>query len=123
MAGVTIHTDMYFLKKDNLHTIEKPYAFRYPIEDDDSIPQTNMKMGQRSLTVTDMRGTEDKFKIDTDGFEILRHESALDYEGFYDTERVTIYLRELEVLLKRHLKATYVEVFRHGVSYLHHICS
>ncbi len=117
----TVHAAMYFLTKDDLFVTEKPYAFRFPFESE-HIPQTNMQMKrEESIQINDMRGKELSFSIEKTGFEILSHASKLPYEDFYNPEKVSVYLRELESVLQNHLKASHVEVFRHGVSVV--LCS
>jgi hypothetical protein len=76
-----------------------------------------MTMKKRDhIEISDIRGREKSFSLDRHGFEVLLHESKLAYEDFYHPEKVSVYLRELEFLLKSHLNASHVEVFRHGVS-------
>ena len=113
-------TSMYFLTRNDLFVTEKPYAFRFALEDHDKpadIPQTNMKMERKdNIIIKDIRGEEKQFTLEKNGFEVLSHTSRIGYEDFYNPERVKIYLNELEGLLEDRLKASHVRIFRHGVS-------
>jgi hypothetical protein len=112
----SVQASLYFLKKDPLHLTEKPYAFRYQIEDD-SIRQSNMEMERKdSIAISDIRRREKPFSIESNGIAVFQLKSQMSYEDFYNPDKVSIYLRELELLLKAQLKATHVEVFRYGVS-------
>lgn len=110
-----VQADIHFLKPDARHQEEKPYAFRYEL-DIEEVPQSNMEMEKvEGIWITDIRGRESEYSLNTNGFTVLKHQSALDYGDYYDPNRVSIYLRELEDLLKVRLNASKVEVFRHGV--------
>jgi hypothetical protein len=112
----SVQAALYFLVRDDLFLAEKPYAFRFPI-DGKPLSQTNMKMERKELIrINDIRGNEKLFSFDKNGFEVLSHKSELRYEDFYRPEKISTYLRELESVLKDRLKASHVEVFRHGVS-------
>ena len=68
------------------------------------------------ITISDIRGFEHEYTLDINGFAILEFNSQLYYDGFHDSEKVKIYFNELEDLLRSHLGAFEVKVFRHGVS-------
>lgn len=63
----------------------------------------------------EIRGQEDQFQLERNGFTI-QHGSPV--QRFSRVEEVTKYLRLTERLLKAHLRASRVEVFRHGVQFL-----
>lgn len=110
-----VEASVHFLKKDPLHDEEKPYAFRYEIDGED-VPQSNMEMEKKeTIQITDLRGIEHEFSLERNGFTIMNLEGGLQYEDFYDEEKVQTYFRELENLLSEHLGASKVEIFRHGV--------
>jgi hypothetical protein len=119
-ANSVVETEIYFLKRDSKFEAEKPYAFRYAV---DNVPQTNMVMEPEPVLITDIRGSEDRFSVDIHGFAVLKFESGLSYDDFYDESKVSQYFRGLENLLKLHLDANRVEVFRHGVSNLPISCN
>ena len=110
-----VRANIHFLKTDARYQKEKPYAFRYEPDTKD-IPQSNMELEKvEGILIRDIRGLEPEYSLDLHGFTVLRQESALEHRDYYNPDRVWIYLRELEDLLKTHLNASKVEVFRHGV--------
>ena len=113
-----VNASLYFLRTDPIHRAEKPYAFRYEIGTDE-VPQSNMEMERRdNIQIADLRGIEKHFTLETHGFTILRLESQLKYEDFYNQKKIGTYFCELEDLLATQLKASTVKVFRHGVIHL-----
>ena len=45
----------YFLKPNEKFNVEKPYAFKFPVPDND-VQQTNMEFEKVSISATDLRG-------------------------------------------------------------------
>jgi hypothetical protein len=114
-----IISSIHFLKRSPVFLEEKPYAFRFDREDD-SIPQTNMTMEEvEGIAIANMRGAEDAFTLEKNGFEVMELQSKLAYEDFDDKTKIPVYLRELEELLQRRLGANQVLVFRHGLRKRH----
>ena len=65
---------------------------------------------EHEVTVADLREFVGDFSIDREGFELLRHETAV--EDLYDDEAVdTTYRAEIEALLKQRFGASRVVVF------------
>lgn len=115
-GGVSeVQTSIHFLKKTTLYETEKPYAFRYH-DDNIDVPQSNMRMeNHHKITVTNLRSYGSPLSFEQNGFAVLNLQSQLNPEDFYDTQRLPVYFRELEDLLKSWLGADHVKVFRHGV--------
>lgn len=112
-----VDASLYFMRKDDLHQREKPYAFRNYIEE--GIPQSNFELTKHdSIVVEDLRGRLDAFNFEDNGFAVLKlsRETMIPYEDYYHPTKVSAYFRQLETLLQHHLGASSVEVFRHGVS-------
>ncbi|KAL9078239.1 MAG: hypothetical protein Q9157_002857 [Trypethelium eluteriae] len=114
-----MQASVYFLKKDDLHRIEKPYSFKFPPAD--GFPQSNMEYEMIEIPVIDMRGSENQFNLDKNGFAIFKIGCSLSYEGYDDLKQLTEYFRKLEAALKDHLGASKVEVFRHAPNTVVHI--
>lgn len=53
------------------------------------------------VVVKDLRGKEDQFSMDVNGFRFLKHKSALGYEDFHDRAKHSTYTKEIEELLKK----------------------
>lgn len=64
-------------------------------------PQSyNREPLSQKLPVYDIRGSEDKYTLDTTGFQIVKHESA--EKDFLDDEQIKrVYYAEIEDLLKK----------------------
>ncbi|KZL84500.1 methyltransferase-like protein [Colletotrichum incanum] len=72
------------------------------------------KMTPRTMTVTDITGDEDKFALDTHGFQYIRHTSV--ENDFVDEERVkAVYYPEMEKVYKDITGASRVVIFNHQI--------
>lgn len=73
-------------------------------------PKVHFQVEQREVTVHDMRPRAGALSLDREGFELIRHATAV--EDLYDDEAVdTVYRREIEMLLADALGAERVVVF------------
>ncbi|MCJ1226945.1 hypothetical protein MMC12_003600 [Toensbergia leucococca] len=115
----TVQTPLYFLKPNKLFNIEKPYAFKFPVEGGRVRP-SNMETGVvEDITITDIRGYEKSFNMETNGFAVLSLNTGLEYEDFHQEEGIFSYLRKIELLLKDYTGASRVDVFWHCVRKRH----
>ena len=114
-----IETTIHFLRKDSIHEHEKPYAFRFDPGDD--VPQSNFTLEAHSgITVRDLRSIRDEFTISKNGFAILNLPHNVPYDDYHDADLIKkSYFNQLETLLKSHLNASHVEIFRHGLRKRH----
>jgi hypothetical protein len=114
-APTSIETEFWFLERSERHDEEKPYKLRYdPGPDTSRTNCTNVRV--EGITVSNIRGHEHNFTMETDGFAIAHLESKLMPEEFDDEEKVKeIYYAELRELLAKKLGAKRVEVLEHGV--------
>lgn len=118
MARSDVTASIYFVQRNCLFAAEKPYEFCYTA--DVSIPQSNITREKHdNIPVYDIRGQEETFNLEHNGFEILKLDQQIPYNDYFDPIKVTRYLRALERLLKNHLGASRVEVFRHGLRKRH----
>ena len=118
MARSEVRASVYFMQRNVLFTEEKPYEFCYTAEV--SIPQSNISREKHvNIPVHDIRGQEATFNLERNGFAILKLEQQIPYDDYFNPTKVTRYLRALETLLKDHLGASHVEVFRHGLRKRH----
>ncbi|KAL9095196.1 MAG: hypothetical protein Q9165_002452 [Trypethelium subeluteriae] len=67
------------------------------------------------VPVTDMRGSEKFFNLEEHGFAIFKVDVGLGYDDYHNPEQLPKYFSKLEAVLKDHLGASRVEVFRHGI--------
>ena len=118
MANDHIESTVYFMEREGTHEEEKPYTFCYPA--DVAIAQTNINKERHDhIVIHDIRGHEASFNIEQNGFTVLKLPEPIPYETYYDPIRVKIYLHALEKLLKDHLGASHVEIFRQGLRKRH----
>lgn len=110
----TVEGHVYFLQHDEKFKVEKPYTFKYAGLCR-SGPNTNAQFEHRVIALTDMRGNEESFSIEVNGFSILKIENDLTYEDYHDAAGQAQYFRQLEDLIKDRLHARRVKVFRHGL--------
>ena len=101
-----------YLKYDPVFEKEKPYFIRFPVDDYAGAKQTNLEFDFYDVTVEDIRGREDQFKLDVHGFELVKFNSSLKHEEFNDfRDNNNIYIREVEEHFKKTLGFDFVEVY------------
>ncbi|KAH3409722.1 hypothetical protein KXV81_006633 [Aspergillus fumigatus] len=116
--GSTVQASMFFLTPDELHKQQRPYTFKFPPYN--GCPQSNMTHEKiNGITVENMRGREDQFQLERNGFTILKVNTGLEYDDFFKQKGVTQYLRLMEGVLKARLGASRVDVFRYGIRKRH----
>ncbi|EAL85031.1 putative CmcJ-like methyltransferase [Aspergillus fumigatus Af293] len=102
--GSTVQASMFFLTPDELHKQQRPYTFKFPPYN--GCPQSNMTHEKiNGITVENMRGREDQFQLERNGFTILKVNTGLEYDDFFKQKGVTQYLRLMEGVLKARLGA------------------
>ena len=103
-----------YLKPSKRLEEEKPFQVFHPISTEDSDPRkSNIEWEDGpEETVTDIRGRQDAFSIDKEGFKITPHHTAV--QDFSNDEEIkTKYLPELQTLLKREIEDADRIVFFH----------
>ncbi|KAI9645370.1 hypothetical protein NHQ30_006107 [Ciborinia camelliae] len=81
-----------FFKQNPGHEKEKPYACRVPVSSESRL-QSNFEGNWSQIMLTDVRGHEDLFTLDVDGFEWLQHISKINVlESSFD---VHLYMQEM----------------------------
>ncbi|EAW19865.1 putative CmcJ-like methyltransferase [Aspergillus fischeri NRRL 181] len=101
----TVQASLFFLTPDELHKQQRPYTFKFPPYN--GCPQSNMTHEKiNGITVENMRGREDQFQLERNGFTILKVNTGLEYDDFFKQKEVTQYLHLMEGVLKAHLGAS-----------------
>jgi len=68
----------------------------------------------RTVTIHDIRGSEDKYTLDTTGFQVVKHKSA--EKDFIDEDEIkSLYYPEVESILKEATGANRVLIFDHTI--------
>jgi hypothetical protein len=113
VASRDVEASLYFLARDKLFEIEKPYSLRFPPDGD--LPQSNIKREKFRVVMNDMRKGEPP-TLEQNGFQIMDMESAMRYPDFDDEERIkSLYLPEVESALLKELGARHVHVMDFAV--------
>ena len=108
-------TTINFIRNDTFYEEEKPYLLTYEAPGD--FPSTNVKVDLHDVKVEDIRGHEDEFTIEENGFAIMKIDTTLSYNDFDDDNLVKrVYLKEVGEALKEFLGASRVQIFEHIVS-------
>lgn len=109
-----------FLERHDLYKEEKPYVLTF--KPPDGFPSTNVKLDlHEDVEVYDIRGRENEFSIDQNGFALMKLNSQLSYKDFGEDEIVSkIYLKEVADALIKRLGASQVQIFEHVVSSLYY---
>lgn len=91
-----------YLKWQKLYETEKPYQVFLNLKP--GIPSTNLVFeNDEYQEIIDVRGQQDRFDLDKNGFEYITHESkvkAFDNQG----EIESVYLPETEEIIRKHVK-------------------
>jgi hypothetical protein len=91
---------------------EKPVTYQYTPPP--GVPQTTRQNDRRTMAIYDGRALAAELSLDTQGFKLLRHRSAV--TDFYDDRQVReIYYPEMERLVKESTGAARTLVFDHIV--------
>ncbi|KAK0615125.1 putative CmcJ-like methyltransferase, partial [Bombardia bombarda] len=114
----SIESGFYFLERnDTLYSTERPYTFKFPPSN--GFPMSNLKHDKvNGIRIDNVRGREDEFQIEKQGFTVLKIDNELQYKDSINESdpEVMAYLKKMEGVLKEHLKASRVQVF-HGTVY------
>ena len=106
---------MNFLTRDNLYEHEKPYQLRYDVAD--GISKTNLRhVKQESLKIHNMRGREEQFSFEKNGFTVLKLDEEISYNDFDNPAGIRRYLDVVAKQLRLKLNADTVQVYQYLVS-------
>ena len=114
--AVDVVTELVFLRRESKHNTEKPYKLQY--DPGEGLPRSNcINEATTDITIQDIRGRENQFTLEREGFAYRRMKSSLAPEEFYHEERVKkVYYQELQQFLMKNLGAKRVEILEHGVN-------
>ncbi|KAH6973824.1 hypothetical protein BKA56DRAFT_592590 [Ilyonectria sp. MPI-CAGE-AT-0026] len=110
----TIHRGFFYLTRLDLYQEQKPYVVNFPVTDAD-FKRTNLSHKlHEDIPLCDVRGHEDRFCLDTHGFQMLKHSSKMPNEDFENDAIIrSTYYPEIETLIKNALGASKVFIFEH----------
>ncbi|KAK0727160.1 hypothetical protein B0T26DRAFT_119283 [Lasiosphaeria miniovina] len=110
-AGASgIHTSIRFLKNDDLYDAIKTYNLEFR---SDEIPISNAVPEKiDNLLVKNIRGHEQDFTFDLNGFAVLDMQTSLAYDEFRDSSKIEhVYCQEVAACLLKYTEAAAVQVF------------
>jgi hypothetical protein len=100
------------------YVTEKPSLYEYSVSSAKDPRQTDVVHETREVLIRDIRGVENSFSLERDGFEVLKHRTRLSQVEFASRTAVTdIYINETEALLKEHFRALRVLIIGCVVSH------
>ncbi|KAL8805665.1 MAG: hypothetical protein Q9182_001809 [Xanthomendoza sp. 2 TL-2023] len=109
-----VETSMHFLRRDELYKSEKPYQLKYAAAE--GIPITNFRLEkQEPIKINSLRGCEQYFSFDKNGFTVMKLDDDLPYDDFSNAAGVRRYLEVVAASLQKLLGADKVQVFQYVV--------
>lgn len=113
-----VETGLHYLQRLPLYEKEKPYYINWPVFDTPEVEQTNLSHERfDGIQIHDIRGEEEKFKMDVQGFQLVKHKTSLSNDDFEDDTAVREkYYPEMAELAQETLGASLVYIFEHTVS-------
>lgn len=116
-ARADVRAQLVYLEANDLFQTEKPYNLQFK-PDDETFRRTNcVRVAQPGVLVRDLRGHEDKFRFEKQGFEIMKLESKMQYTDFDSAETIErIYYPEMKALLWSRFMPRRIEILEHVVS-------
>jgi len=102
MAFGDVQVDLFYLKRLDLYKHEKPFEIYMDIPVDSPDQRTkNTEFEPGEQTIHDIRGREEEYEIDVNGFMIRKLTASLDAQNGYQKAQVeSQYLPEVERFLR-----------------------
>lgn len=106
----------FFDADHEIYRTEKPYVCLVPLTHaPPDFSQTNIKMVRHNIMVKNIRGFEDDFKLDVQGFQLVQHDPKFD--NWHDGPNVVAEQYPYVIdILKRRLGADKVFIYDHSAS-------
>jgi len=110
-----VQAKIYFLEHLKLYETEKPYSLEF---DGGILPSSNLISHKiEDLLIRDLRGIENKFNFEENGFAILDIPSEMEYHDFDNLTKIDdVYCPELAAAVMKYMGATAVQFFDAQVS-------
>ncbi|KAK1749797.1 hypothetical protein QBC47DRAFT_395344 [Echria macrotheca] len=105
-----IKASIRFLRNDNLYDTVKTYNLEFR---SDEIPNSNAVPDRiDNVLVKNIRGHEQEFTFDQNGFAVLEMQTSLSYDDFADNSKIQhVYCQEVAACLLKYTGAATVQVF------------
>ncbi|KAL8639104.1 MAG: hypothetical protein Q9228_003819 [Teloschistes exilis] len=110
-----VETSIHFLTRDRTYEHEKPYQLKYTAAE--GIPTTNIRLEKQApIRISSMRGQEQQFPFEKNGFTVLKMNKEIPYVEFNDPAGVKRYLTLVAKQLRTRLGADKVQLYQYVVS-------
>ena len=102
MSCGTVTAKLQYLKRLPLYQKEKPFQLFVPVDEDAADPRsTNIEFETKEQTFVDIRDRLSEYSLDSHGFQVGVHPTALDLASFGNRDMVeSQYFAEVEEILK-----------------------
>lgn len=112
-SDTTVHSSLFFLKRDPLYDVEKAYDIRKKYAS--KLPRTNMRLELvEGISIEDMRDKE--CSLTTNGFFVLKLDSGMEVEDFQVQSMLQKnFFPQLAHAIKQSLNACRVQIFDYTV--------
>ncbi|KAI1144779.1 hypothetical protein F4825DRAFT_445537 [Nemania diffusa] len=110
-----VNSSFFYLSRLPIYETEKPFYVNFPVTEKSGSSHSNLSHDlYENILIRDIRGHEDKFGIDTHGFQLIRHATSMSNVDFENDASIrSKYYPEMEQLVIRLLGASKVFVFEH----------
>lgn len=113
-----VETSTYYMDRSEKFLVEKPYELKFPPPEGFAATNTTWSKVEH-ISVTDVRGQEDAFNVQENGFQLCDLQTSLSAADFRDPNLVEdVFLKEAAHAVKKALDADRVLVFDYNVMLL-----
>lgn len=111
---MSVNAILGYLADEELFLDERPYCLKF--EAPAGLRRSNIQVEHRQQAIEDIRGREEDFTIDKNGFTLVSFDTKMAYDDFNDeTKIVSVYLAEAAELLQRLVGAFRIQIFEYVV--------
>ncbi|KAK6859670.1 hypothetical protein PG995_003306 [Apiospora arundinis] len=111
-----VYASLAFLRDLKIYKVEKPYHLTLSKDREADSVITNIAHDvYEKVEITDVRGSEDSFDLDTHGFQLVKHEMSMSTEDFGSPEARERYAAEIKCFLMAYLGAKDVRLMHYKV--------
>jgi len=106
-----VQSSMYYLQRDRLYETEKVYELKY--DPPEGYKKSNMLLQKcEDLLIEDIRGKEQDFSFEANGFTIMKVDCGMSVADFDDRQKIAeVYLGYIAHALQHLLGAARVQIF------------
>jgi hypothetical protein len=115
---MSVHAALGFLPNEELFRHERPYCLKF--EPPEGLRRTNIQAEYREHIIEDIRGHEEDFNMDKNGFALVPFHTRMTFEDFESEDKIlAVYMPEVAGVIQRLVGAFRVQVFEYVASALY----